>query len=39
MGLDRLRNARDATVEGTRNVAGKEMSFLMNEKRLGLQDL
>jgi hypothetical protein len=28
MGMDRLRNARDGTLEGTRNVAGKEMEFL-----------
>jgi len=26
--LDRLRNARDGTLEGTRNVTGKEMEFL-----------
>jgi hypothetical protein len=28
LGLDRLRNAHDGTLEGTRNVAGKEMEFL-----------
>jgi len=28
VGLDRLRNARDGTLEGTRNVAGEEMEFV-----------
>jgi hypothetical protein len=39
MGLDRLRNACDAAVEGTRMWPEKWWSFLRNEKRLVLQDL
>jgi hypothetical protein len=28
LGLDRLRNARDGSLEGNRNVAGTEMQLL-----------